>query len=267
MKKLFGYLLIVGIASVPVVARAATGPAKNATTAITAAGAAATDTADTRKLETRLENSRRVLEEIEGSKLNVIPRGIASMAKCVAIVPGLVKGAIAVGAEYGQGVATCRTEHGWSGPVFIRMAGGSFGFQIGGQGTDLVLVATNRRGMDHLLSTNFKIGGRASAAAGPVGRDATASTDISMRAELLSWSRSHGIFAGVDLNGVMVSQNALDTSTLYGGRFHNFDTILEGQVPPPPETHAFLETVTHYFGGAEENNGKEQDERNDQKEH
>jgi SH3 domain-containing YSC84-like protein 1 len=260
MKRLLGILITTGIVSVPIVTGAATGPAKTATTA-TATGA--NDTADTQKLETRLENARLVLEQIEGVRDRAIPDAIASRARCVAVVPGLVKGAFIIGAEYGQGVATCRTEHGWSGPVFIRMAGGSFGFQVGGKGTDLVLVAVNHRGMLNLLQSQFKIGASASAAAGPVGRDTQAATDISMRAQLLTWSRARGIFAGVDLNGVMVSQNALDTSTLYG-RFHNFDTILQGEVPPPPASHAFLQTVTHYFGSAR---ADEQEKHDEEQEH
>ncbi len=140
-----------------------------------------------------------------------VPDSIAHKAVCVGVVPGMKKGAFLVGGEYGQGVVTCRTGAGWSAPVFIRMAGGSFGFQIGGQGTDLVLVAVNDKGFQDLLHDKFKIGGDVSAAAGPVGRDAQAATDLKMRAELLTWSRSRGVFAGIDLNGVSVSQNREDT--------------------------------------------------------
>jgi lipid-binding SYLF domain-containing protein len=134
--------------------------------------------------------------------------------------------------------------------VFIRLAGGSFGFQIGGQGTDLVLVATNDKGFQDLLHDKFKIGADASAAAGPVGRDAQASTDISMRAELLTWSRSHGLFAGIDLNGATVSQNVGDTDELYGGH-DRFGPVLRGAVPPPPEAERFLHAVRRYLGEAE----------------
>jgi lipid-binding SYLF domain-containing protein len=117
------------------------------------------------------------------------------------------KGAFIVGGEYGQGVVTCRTGHGWSGPVFIRLEGGSVGFQLGGQATDVVLVAVNDKGFQALLHDKFKIGGDASAAAGPVGRDAEASTDITLKAELLTWSRAKGLFAGIDLNGASISEN------------------------------------------------------------
>lgn len=202
------------------------------------------------KLDGRLESARNVIESIMSVQDKAIPDGIARRAKCIAVVPGVVKGAFIVGAEYGQGVVTCRTHHGWSGPVFIRLAGGSFGFQIGGQGTDLVLVATNNKGFEDLLHDKIKLGGDASVAAGPVGRDAQASTDLSMRAEMLTWSRSRGVFAGIDLNGATVSQNAVDTEALYHGD-HNFDQILHGAVPPPPQAEGFLHAVRQYFGEAE----------------
>jgi lipid-binding SYLF domain-containing protein len=205
---------------------------------------------DPGKLDGRIAASRAVIDQIMSVPDKAVPDGIARHAKCIAVVPGVVKGAFIVGAEYGQGVVTCRTEHGWSGPVFIRLAGGSFGFQAGGQGTDLILVAVNDKGFQDLLHDRFKIGADASAAAGPVGRDAQAATDLSMRAELLTWSRSHGVFAGIDLNGVSISQNAADTDELYGSP-HRFDGILHGAVPPPPQAQEFLETVRRYFGEAE----------------
>jgi SH3 domain-containing YSC84-like protein 1 len=205
---------------------------------------------DQSKLDSRLDAARTVIEQIMATPDKAIPDSIARKAYCVAVVPGVVKGAFIFGAEYGQGVVTCRTEHGWSAPVFIRMAGGSFGFQIGGQGTDLVLVAVDHKGLQDLLRDKFKIGADASAAAGPVGRDAQASTDISMRAELLTWSRSRGIFAGIDLNGISVSQNAADTDELYGGH-RPFGEILHGAVPPPPQAEGFLHAVRQYFGDAE----------------
>ncbi len=213
-------------------------------------GAAARAADDQGKLDGRLYAAQSVIESIMSVPDKAVPDGIARHAECIAVVPGVVKGAFIVGAEYGQGVVTCRTHHGWSGPVFIRLGGGSFGFQIGGQGTDLVLVAINEKGLQDLLHDRFKIGADASAAAGPVGRDAQASTDLSMRAELLTWSRSHGIFAGIDLNGVSVSQNAADTDALYGAT-HRFDEILHGAVPPPPEAEGFLHAVRQYFGEAE----------------
>jgi lipid-binding SYLF domain-containing protein len=205
---------------------------------------------DRSKLNSRLDAARTVLEEIESVPDKAIPDGIARQAVCVGVVPGVLKGAFIFGAEYGQGVVTCRTPHGWSAPVFIRLAGGSFGFQIGGQGTDLVLVAINHKGFEDLLHDKFKIGGDASAAAGPVGRDAQASTDLSMRAELLTWSRSRGLFAGIDLNGISVSQNADDTEALYGGA-HPYGSVLRGEVAAPGAARPFLHAISRYFGEAQ----------------
>lgn len=205
--------------------------------------------ADDNKLDNRLEAARSVLDQIMSTPDKAIPDGIARKAVCIAVVPGMLKGAFILGAEYGQGVVTCRTATGWSGPVFIRMAGGSWGFQIGGQGTDLILVAVNQRGMQSLLHDKFKVGADASAAAGPVGRDTQASTDITLKAELLTWSRSHGLFAGIDLNGISVSQNLDDTETLYGAHYP-FEQILHGHVPPPAAARPFLHTVSQYFGAA-----------------
>jgi len=229
MKKLLGLAVFAGLAMAAYAAHAAD---------------------DQQKLDGRLDAARNVIDQIMSVPDKAVPDGIARRATCVAVVPGVVKGAFIVGAEYGQGVVTCRTPHGWSGPVFVRLAGGSFGFQIGGQGTDLVLVAINEKGLQDLLHDRFKIGGDAAAAAGPVGRDAQASTDLSMRAELLTWSRSRGVFAGIDLNGVSVSQNAADTDVLYGGS-HSFDTILRGGVPAPSQSEAFLHAIRQYFGEAQ----------------
>lgn len=166
---------------------------------------------DKQHLDQRLESARTTLEQVMATPDKSIPDSILANARCVAVVPGLLKGAFIVGAEYGQGVATCRTGHGWSGPVFLRMAGGSWGFQIGGKGTDLVLIAVNEKGMQDLLQSKFKIGAGASAAAGPVGRDAGASTNWKLQSELLTYSRAKGLFAGVDLSGVSVTQNIGDT--------------------------------------------------------
>ena len=214
----------------------------------TAISARAAD--DANKIDSRLVAAKNTLDQIMAVPDKSVPDSIARKAVCVGVVPGLVKGAFILGAEYGQGVVTCRTNSGWSAPVFIRLAGGSFGFQIGGQGTDLVLVAVNDKGFQDLLHDKFKIGGDAAAAAGPVGRDAQASTDLRMRAELLTWSRSRGVFAGIDLNGVSVSQNHEDTDVIYGGA-HPFDQILHGTVAPPEVAEPFLRAVSRYFGEAQ----------------
>ncbi len=197
-------------------------------------------------LQSRVDAAKVVLDQIMGAKDRTIPIDILRSATCVAVVPGMVKGAFLVGAQYGQGVVTCRTGHGWSAPVFIRMAGGSFGFQIGGQATDLILVAVNDRGMQDLLKDKFKIGGDASAAAGPVGRAGTASTDWKMNAELLSYSRAKGLFAGIDLDGTSVSQNKDDTDVYYGVP-HPFEPILKGEVPVPAGAVPFVRDVAQYF--------------------
>jgi SH3 domain-containing YSC84-like protein 1 len=204
---------------------------------------------DTEKLDARVDAARTVIQEIMSTPDKAIPDSITKKAVCIGVIPGVKKGAFIIGAEYGQGVVTCRTGHGWSGPVFIRLGGGSFGLQAGGQDTDLVLVAVNDKGFQDLLHSKFKIGGDASAAAGPVGRDTQASTDISLRAELLTWSRTKGLFAGIDLNGATISQNTDDTTKLYGSE-HTFDQILHGGVPPPASSRPFLQTVSRFFRSA-----------------
>jgi len=197
-------------------------------------------------LQSRMDAAKAVLDEIMKAQDRSIPLNILHHATCVAVVPGMVKGALIFGGQYGQGVVTCRTGQGWSAPVFIRMAGGSWGLQIGGQSTDLVLVAMNDRGMQDLLKSKFKIGGDASAAAGPVGRAGQASTDWKMSAELLSYSRNKGIFAGIDLDGTSVSQNKEDTEVYYG-KAHDYETVLKGNVNVPPGAVEFVKTVAHYF--------------------
>ena len=229
MKTLFGLIITFGIAVNPLLLCAAS---------------------DTVKLDNRLDAATSTLEGIMHVPYKGIPDAIARKARCVIVVPGLFKGAFIFGAEYGQGVATCRTANGWSGPVFVRMAGGSWGFQIGGKGTDLVMVVTSRHGLDALLNDKLTIGAGASAAVGPIGRTAAAETDITMRADLLTWSRSKGLFAGVDLKGVTISQNVADTAEFYGA-VHPYNEILAGKVPPPPAARRFLETVARYFGRAE----------------
>ena len=198
------------------------------------------------KLEARLNAAKKVIQEIEAVPDKAIPQEITESATCVGVVPGLIKGAFIFGGQHGQGVVTCRTGHGWSAPVFIQMTGGSWGLQIGGQSTDLVLVAVNQKGFQDLLNSKFKIGAGASAAAGPVGRHAQMATNWKMQSELLTWSRSRGLFAGVDLSGVVVSQNKDATNSFYGDH-HSMDAILKGQVLLPAEARPFLETVAHYF--------------------
>jgi lipid-binding SYLF domain-containing protein len=176
-----------------------------------------------------------------------IPGGILAGASCVVVIPSYKKGAFVVGAQYGQGVATCRTESGkWSAPVCVQLAGGSFGFQAGGQATDLVLIAMNQNGLQAMLKNKVKLGADAAAAAGPVGRNAQAGTDWKLNAEFLSYSRSKGLFAGIDLDGTVLSQNETNTRTLYGADIP-FKTILDGNQVTPEDARPFVRTVAKYF--------------------
>ena len=198
------------------------------------------------KLGDRLNDAANVIDEVMGVPDKGIPQSILADAKCVVVVPSFKKAAFGVGAQYGQGVASCRTPRGWSAPVFVRLEGGSFGFQIGGQATDLILVAMNEHGLQDMLKNKFKIGGDAAASAGPVGRNAQAGTDWKMNAELLTWSRSKGLFAGIDLNGAVVNKNEGETDEFYGVRYP-YTTILKGNVPVPQDARPFVRTVARYF--------------------
>lgn len=202
--------------------------------------------ADKAKLDERLTNAQNIVNEIMATPDKSIPSSILSGASCVVVIPAYKKGAFVVGAQYGQGVATCRTGHGWSAPVFVQLAGGSVGFQIGGQSTDLVLVAMNQNGLQHMLTNKFKIGGDAAAAAGPVGRNAQAGTDWKLNAEFLTYSRSKGLFAGINLDGTVLSQNSDDTREFYGSDIP-FKTVLGGNTPTPPDARPFVGTVAKYF--------------------
>jgi len=201
---------------------------------------------DKATLDDRVQAATTTVQEIMNVPDKGIPDGIARQATCIAVIPGLKKGAFIFGAEYGRGVVTCRTGHGWSAPAFITLGGGSFGLQLGGQSTDVVLVAVNEKGFQDLLKSKFKIGGDAAASAGPVGRNSQAATDWKLNAELLTYSRSKGLFAGVDLTGTSVTQSNDDTLAYYGGP-HTFDDILKGNVPVPDGAKPFVRTVAKYF--------------------
>lgn len=202
--------------------------------------------ADKATLDGRLEDAATVLNEVMGTPDKGIPQSILSGASCVVVIPHYKKGAFVVGAQYGKGVATCRTGRGWSAPVFVRLEGGSFGWQIGGQSTDLVLVAMNEHGLQHMLASKFKLGADAAASAGPVGRNAQASTDASMHAEFLTYSRSRGLFAGLDLDGTVLSQDGDDMREFYGANIP-FQGVLKGDVPTPQDARPFVRTVARYF--------------------
>jgi lipid-binding SYLF domain-containing protein len=210
------------------------------------------DDKDRSDIGKRLDASTNVLNEIMATPDKAIPDKVMSDAKCVAVIPSMVKIAVGFGGSHGKGVATCRTEGGlWSAPAPITITGGSWGLQLGGQAVDLVMIVTNENGMQHLLSSHFKLGADASAAAGPVGRDAGADTDLKMRAEVLAYSRARGIFAGIDLNGSVITQDKDETRILYG-TFEPFQKILEGKVRPGEASESFLATVRRYSGQAKE---------------
>lgn len=200
---------------------------------------------DDSEIAKRLKASANVLEEIMSAPDKGIPEEILNDAKCIVVVPSMVKFAIGIGGHYGKGVATCRTANGWSAPAPILLTGGNWGLQFGGQAVDLVMLVMDQKGMDHLLSSKFKIGVDASAAAGPVGRHAEAGTDWKMKAEVLAYSRARGLFAGIDLSGSVIKQDKDETRVLFG-KMVPFETILNGKVPPPKAAEPFLATVTKY---------------------
>jgi SH3 domain-containing YSC84-like protein 1 len=218
------------------------------TTALTLSASAA----DVQKLDQRIEAAHQVLHELMATPDKGIPEDIAAKATCVAVVPGYKKGAFVVGAQYGQGVVSCRTGHGWSAPAFIQITGASFGFQAGGESTDLVLVAMNRDGFQRLLHDKVKLGGDASVAAGPVGRNTQASTTELANAGFLSYSRNKGIFAGIDLTGDVVNQNQDDTAAYYGKDI-SYETILTGGVTVRPSSIHFVRTVAEIFHASARN--------------
>jgi lipid-binding SYLF domain-containing protein len=202
---------------------------------------------DKAKLAERMTAASEVIEEIMATPDKSIPSGILAGANCVVVIPSYKKGAFVVGAQYGQGVATCRTPSGkWSAPVGVQLTGGSFGFQIGGQATDLVLIAMNQQGLQAMLKNKVKLGADAAASAGPVGRNAQAGTDWKLNAEFLSYSRSKGLFAGIDLDGTVLSQNQDATRAIYGADIP-YKTILDGNTPTPPDARPFVRTIAKYF--------------------
>lgn len=199
----------------------------------------------------RLDEATAVFSEIMSAPDKGIPEDLLEKAHCIVIVPGLKKGAFIVGAKYGKGYLSCRKKSGvgWSGPAAVRVEGGSVGFQIGGSETDVVLLVMNERGADRLLSSKFTIGGEGEVAAGPVGRSATAQTDAHMRAEILSWSRSRGVFAGIALQGATLREDLDDNATLYGHKLENREIVTKG-VPPPAAAGKLLSMLNRYSARA-----------------
>ena len=196
----------------------------------------------------RLRTATTVLHAILSAPDKGIPEDLLAKAQCVMIVPGLKKGAFIVGGEYGRGFALCRRDGQWGGPAAIKFGGGSFGAQIGGESTDVIMLVMNRRGMEKLAGDKFTIGGDASAAAGPVGRTSAADTDILLHAEILSYSRTRGVFAGVALDGTVVSRDSSEDRKLYGREVGNQD-ILMGEVPAPAAARALISELDRYSPG------------------
>lgn len=197
----------------------------------------------------RVRKAVEVLDEIMAARDSSIPTSILSRAEAIVVFPSTIKGAFIVGAQRGRGIISVREKGSWSNPAFLTITGGSFGLQIGGQELDIVLVVQNRRGVENLISNQFEVGGEASAAAGPVGRDTSVSTDIQMRAEMLSYSRSRGLFAGVSLRGASIRQDQDANERFYGSRFRTRDVVLDGKATTPRSPEAvssWLQALAKY---------------------
>ncbi len=192
----------------------------------------------------RLRMSSETLHAMINTPDKGIPEEVINNAKCIVVVPHLVKGGFIFGAEHGRGIATCRTSAGWSAPAFVSVGGGSWGLQIGVEGVDLVMLVMNDHGLQQLLSSKFQVGGDASASAGPVGRHASAGTDWKLNTEILTYSRSKGAFAGITLDGAVVEQDKDSTRAIYGGD-PSFHTILAGRLPAPKSTRSFMREISH----------------------
>jgi lipid-binding SYLF domain-containing protein len=190
----------------------------------------------------RLDHAGRVLQEVMGAPDKGIPEEVLEHAKCVAVVPHMLKGGFVFGAENGRGVATCRTAEGWSAPAFFAITGGNWGLQIGIEGVDLVLIIQNEKGMQQLLASKFELGGDASAAAGPVGRHASADTDWKLNTEILTYSRARGAFAGLTLTGASIRRDDKSMEAIYGPGVTS-RAVLLGKVAPPAVAHSFLNAV------------------------
>ena len=201
------------------------------------------------KAQDRVQAAADVLNDIQAAPDQGIPAEVLGSAECVAVIPSMLKGGFVFGARYGRGLASCRTPKGWSAPAFFSVKGGSFGLQIGGQAVDLVMLIMNKDGMHRLLSSQFKLGADASVAAGPVGRHAAADTDWKMRAQVLSYSRARGIFAGLELNGAVVRQDKDSTREFYGHMVTS-KASLQGEIEPPAGAYPFLQTLAKWAQGA-----------------
>ena len=213
--------------------------------ALCAVAVAGDDQGKESKAQDRVQAAADVLNEIQGAADKGIPQSILGHSQCVAVVPSMLKGGFIVGGKYGRGLASCRTPKGWSAPAFFLVEGGSVGFQIGGQAVDLVMLFMDDKGMQRLLPSQFTLGADASVAAGPVGREAEGDTDWKMRAEVLTYSRARGVFAGITLNGAVIKQDASSTREFYG-HMVTFKAALTGAIDPPPAANVFLSTLAKW---------------------
>lgn len=195
----------------------------------------------------RLQEASTVLGEIMSTGDKAIPQDLFSKAQCAVIVPALKKGGFILGAKYGRGFAACRASDGkgWTAPVGVRVEGGSVGFQIGGAESDVIMLVMSQKGMERLLSSKFTLGGEATVAAGPVGRDTTAQTDATMRAEILSWSRSRGVFGGIALQGATLRADEDVDTALYGSGVDR-KSVLQGKKPVPPAAKGLVDLLNKY---------------------
>jgi lipid-binding SYLF domain-containing protein len=198
------------------------------------------------KVQPRLEEATAVFQEIMATPDRSIPQDLLDKAHCIVIVPGLKKGAFIFGAKYGKGYLSCRKPAaGWSAPGSVRVEGGSIGFQIGGSESDVIMLVMNERGATKLLSSKFTLGGEGEVAAGPVGREATAQTDAAMRAEILSWSRARGVFAGISLQGATLRQDLDDNAIIYGKKLTNQE-IVQASTPIPAKAKNLIAVLTKF---------------------
>ena len=193
----------------------------------------------------RTQKAAQVFKEIMNTPDQGIPSNLLESAKCIAIIPGDKKFAFIFGGSYGRGLATCRTEHGWSAPMFVAIDSGSVGYQIGGSSTDIVMLFMNDHALQSLMSDKFKVGADASVAAGPVGRNAAAGTDLKLNAEILSYSRSKGIFAGVSLDGAVMQADKSGDKAMYGDDVNRHE-ILDGKVAVPASARELVEELGGY---------------------
>jgi lipid-binding SYLF domain-containing protein len=195
----------------------------------------------------RLEAAAAAFKEVMGIPDKSIPQDLLNKAQCIIVVPDLKKGALIIGAKYGKGFASCRKKDGvgWTAPASIRVEGGSFGLQIGGTETDVFMLVMNQKGRDRLLSSKFTLGGDVTAAAGPVGRSTQAETDATMNAEILTWSRARGLFAGISLSGATLREDSDWNNELYGRKISNRE-LLTSDIPPPAPAGVWLEELNRY---------------------